>query len=169
MSIANNDCENHIPEESTWGHPTIHIKYHGEEADIDEQIAPLILEMWKAGIETCNSCQNEPNGWIWIQFASSWGMETFLTAIADYSPNVGSLYDRMLHGYDRISGPRVGQWRYETIIVDIATDEYGRPIKDVQGICDEPPAFMVLLSVNFPKTDLPEVIKRMKRFNRQQT
>lgn len=35
--------------------------------EIDEQIAPLIREMWIAGIETSMSCQD---GWgkVWLQF-----------------------------------------------------------------------------------------------------
>jgi hypothetical protein len=49
-------------------HPTRHIKHREHEADIDEDIADLVLAMWRAGIETVYSCQDR-DGEAWIQLS----------------------------------------------------------------------------------------------------
>jgi hypothetical protein len=49
------------------------------EIEIDIKIAPLIKEIWKAGISTVNSCENNvPENYFWIQFRSSSDLEKFL-------------------------------------------------------------------------------------------
>lgn len=48
-------------------HKQVGVKYKEIEEDIDALIVPLILEIWKAGIETLMSCQNSMNK-IWIDF-----------------------------------------------------------------------------------------------------
>jgi hypothetical protein len=123
--------------------------------------------MWKAGIETYLSCQDSPPGWVWIQFASSHELEKFLSIIGDYEAALGSLHDRMCHGYDRLAGPRVGQWRYVVVADDLAVDEVDTEAGGIQEICVGPPDFMLLIAVHFPQGDLPLVLKRMKRFNRK--
>ena len=46
-------------------HKTVQVKYKDMIAEIDEEIAPLILEIWKADINTDNSCQANPDeDWI---------------------------------------------------------------------------------------------------------
>jgi hypothetical protein len=45
-----------------------HIRHGEMEADIDTMLAPLIRRLWKNGIRTCSSCQeNEPEV-VWVQF-----------------------------------------------------------------------------------------------------
>jgi len=58
-------------------HKTKQIKYGQIEADIDEKIAPLILEIWKSGIATDESCQDY-DGDIFIGFASTSDFLRFL-------------------------------------------------------------------------------------------
>src|SRR6266540_6661346 len=54
-------------------HKQAHIQ-HGEiEADVDERIAPLIVELWRAGVTTRMSCQefgeyDGPPSGVWIVF-----------------------------------------------------------------------------------------------------
>ena len=44
-----------------YGHKTVPVMdSDGKEVQIDEAIAPLLSEMWKAGMSTCNSCENVP-------------------------------------------------------------------------------------------------------------
>lgn len=57
-------------------HTTTHIQYKDMEADVDEKVAPLVLALWKRGIETLFSCQDygesmdlpDKKGWGYIQF-----------------------------------------------------------------------------------------------------
>ena len=107
---------------SSAKHHEVHVTFGDQHADIDKAIAPLVKEMWRAGIVTSQSCQDSPSGWIWLEFVSSFALEKFLNIVGDYDSAVGSLHDRMLHGYDRLGGPRVGQWRFEAIVHDLGVN-----------------------------------------------
>ncbi len=103
------------------------ISYHGRKVKIDEDIAPLISNMWKLGINTISSCQahcsfkcnhkykvhpKDADGhqlWelipkkycrdnIWIAFQSNYDLELFYNAVAEYSKEDGSMYEFMCHG-----------------------------------------------------------------------
>ena len=168
MNTLNASQSKPVSKARSTKHQTVRISHEDQEADVDKQIAPLIKQMWKAGIETYQSCQDNPPGWVWIQFASSHELERFLSIIGDYEAALGSLHDRMRHGYDRIAGPRVGQWHYVVVADDLAVDEVDTEAGDTQEICVGPPDFMLLIGVHFPHADLPQVFRRMKRFNRNQ-
>jgi hypothetical protein len=149
-------------------HREVHLAAGGQQAKIDEEIAPLVKEIWLADIVTSQSCQDNPPGWIWLEFPSSFDLEEFLDIVGDYEGTVGSLHDRMLHGYDRLGGPRVGQWRYEAIVHDVAV----YIVEDGAGEHEEyggSPIFTVLVSLYFPHADLPQVLARLKRFNSRHT
>jgi len=81
-----------MPEHKTkrvvWGH---------QEADIDCGIAKLVLELWKADIDTCNSCENNvPKGWVWIEFATTCDAAHFMSIVARvYDEDEDSLYQRI--------------------------------------------------------------------------
>ena len=40
-------------------HPTRLIRHGPFEAEVDEDLAPLVLGLWRAGIETASACQDE--------------------------------------------------------------------------------------------------------------
>lgn len=41
-------------------HPQISLTYEGKPVDIDEEMAPLLIELWKRGYTTEYSCQGDP-------------------------------------------------------------------------------------------------------------
>jgi hypothetical protein len=43
-------------------HPTVHLVAGGFEADVDEDLAPILRLTWEAGIETMSGCQNAAEG-----------------------------------------------------------------------------------------------------------
>ena len=49
--------------------------------EVDERIAPLLEAIWDCGIITCNSCQENKPGIIWIEFLAAEDAEAFLTRI----------------------------------------------------------------------------------------
>jgi len=156
-----------VAEVDTGRHRTVRVTYGDRSAEIDEQIAPLIKQMWKAGINTCQSCEDSPAGWVRIQFPSSFELEEFLNAIGDYDDKIGSLHDRLCRGYDRIAWPRVAQWRYEVIVADLAIDEIETESGEYQEVYTPPPAFAMWIDLYFPFNDLGDVLKRIKRHNRK--
>jgi hypothetical protein len=36
-------------------HPQVLVRWRGLEADVDEELAPLIRALWRVGIHTCNA------------------------------------------------------------------------------------------------------------------
>lgn len=46
-------------EDHTEIHPQVFIQYGNQSANVDQKLAPLLLEMWKHGIQTLYSCQDE--------------------------------------------------------------------------------------------------------------
>lgn len=66
-------------------HPQRHIQYHTQEADVDVGLAPIVLELWKAGISTLLSCQEVTDGVAWLKFASVKDATRFLTIVCDAS------------------------------------------------------------------------------------
>ena len=149
-------------------HRTVHLTIGDDDAEIDVKIASLVKEMWQAGITTTQSCQDSPPGWIWLEFASSGDLAKFLNIVGEYQNRLGSFHDRMLHGYDRLSRPRVGQWGYQAIVHDMAVDI----VEDGVGEREEyagSPDFVVLLSLQFPQRDLRRVLTRLRRFNTERT
>ena len=101
------DCEEHDPERSVWTgdwpegdevsalladecadedykgqHAAVAVDHNGITKMIDEGIAPLIEEIWKAGIWTANSCEENRPGWMWIEFLRTMDAVKFLNIIA---------------------------------------------------------------------------------------
>ncbi len=62
----------------------------------------------------------------------------------------------------------MGQWRYVVVAHDLAVDEVDTEAGGVQEICVGPADFMILIGVHLPHADFPQVLTRMKRFNRKQ-
>jgi hypothetical protein len=78
--------------------------------EVDEEIAPLLQAIWDSGINTCNSCQENKPGIIWIEFLTAVDAEAFLTCIMSCLDPVDSPEaDNWL--YSRIMGAN-GGWQY---------------------------------------------------------
>jgi hypothetical protein len=72
----------------------IKVNFNCRKVRIDEGIAPLIAELWKAGIKTTMSCEENRPGVMWILFPHTWFAELFLTAVA---PSNVLKWDYKLH------------------------------------------------------------------------
>jgi hypothetical protein len=139
------------------GHPQVHIKVDVMEADVDEELAPLITEMWKAGIETVMSCQQHdtpefaksgmPTSWVWLYMYAPYA-ETFCSTVAgEYEDDKESMYQRVVAEKDSKRN-----WWYD-----------GHPTN--MGEKGGPAEIMFDVSVRFPREDLPEVLRRMQAHN----
>jgi len=68
-------------------HPTIEVynPFMRQVIPIDEKIAPLLKSIWKLGIETENSCQDDDNRKeIWICFSSMHDLKRFFSHLVKY-------------------------------------------------------------------------------------
>ncbi|VGO17671.1 hypothetical protein PDESU_06273 [Pontiella desulfatans] len=134
---------------------------HGEwSANIDEHIAELILEMWKADIYTLLSCENNNNGKdngdvVWIMMPQ-YEVSDFLNCLL-----AGRERDEF---YFRVMGyPEFGdQWRFSVLADDLS--EFYDEKEDVVDF-NGPPDIHLSMSVRFPIWDYAEVLSRMKAYN----
>lgn len=148
-------------------HKTVPIEYAGFSADIDEGIAPLILELWKADIMTFNSCQENRPGIIWIEFAHPVAVEDFLNIVTSYDEEPCSLYRRIRgEGWlEDLPEDEVGNWEYDVLGPhDIAVDETltdNEIFESSSGPCE----FAFTMSVRFPVGDYQRLLERLTAFN----
>ena len=77
-------------------HKQVRVKYRGKFIKVDEGIAPLLKAIWKLGIETTLSCQENRDGIAWIEFATAEDAKAFIDIVShrhDSDPH--SLYNRI--------------------------------------------------------------------------
>jgi hypothetical protein len=154
------------------GHEQIRVCWGEWEADVDAEIAALVEEIWRAGLWTWNSCQANPEGRVWIEFARADRAQRFLEIVAqEYDPDLWSLYQRirchwMPGDTDIEAFERDQQWHYEIYEPrdnNVVFDPEQNSDLELLG----PPSFTFSLSVRFPRSDLAEVYRRVRAFNRQ--
>lgn len=145
-------------------HKTVLVKWDGYEAKIDGGIAPLIKEIWKAGIFTFNCCEENRPGIIWIEFASAPDAEAFMNIVARYEDDLDSLYNRIRQEWSRADGLIPGAWEYHVLPTDYSVNQ--RFDDDtIEESCIGPSNFIFSMSVRFPKGDYPILLQRMREYN----
>lgn len=153
-------------------HPTVELEYQGETVEIDEDLAPLISEIWKAGIDTTDACQDVGEavsqlvehlphtkalserslGRASIGFASEVDLCKFYDALANSGPR-DAFYVRMMHW----AAPDA--WEVKSQVVDDYDDEETKtPQRSLFYISEK-------VTAEFPRTDIPEILRRMRSFN----
>jgi hypothetical protein len=145
-------------------HEAVRVVWGDQSADIDEAIAPLILEIWKAGIRTANSCEdNVPRGFVWIQFPTTQDAERFLNIIGEYEDEepAPSRYRRVL-----AEAEWPGEWRYAVGLEDWAVDcEVDEENWIVEKRTRDRPMFCFWVSIRFPRSDIRWVTQRITDHN----
>lgn len=140
-------------------HNTVRVVYGDQQADIDEAITSLIFEMWRAGIRTFQSCQDNPPGWVWLQFDDTAELQKFLGIVGDDDQPGDLLNHRMRSGYGLKGG--FEQWDFRLVVNDWGLDEIVAENGEIDEIRIGPPDFGVLTCVHFPKRDLSTVVARL--------
>ena len=131
-----------------------------EMIEVDEGVAPLLKAVWDFGIRTCNSCQENKPGIIWIEFPTSEDVEAFLThVISGIDLANSSEADNWL--YSRIIGEN-GGWQYNAHPHDFR--EY---INEVRGTVElktsEPCGITISISIRFPVGDYERLLDIVRR------
>jgi hypothetical protein len=133
--------------------------------EIDVGIAPLIRELWIAGIETHMSCEEDGYGKVWIDFPHVSNLVRFLNIVAQYEAGADGLYNRM---NDHLPSTQTElTWDYElhpsdsSLIYPAADKERGENFQH-----EGQPDFYFTFTVRFPPGDLAIVTSRMQAYNR---
>jgi len=161
-------------------HPAMTVSHGDLAAEVDIELAPLILETWRAGIATIHSCQDmgenvadlaarlphlddfvrRESGRANIGFAGSGSLEAFLDALANAGPR-DAFYERMVHW----AAP--GAWQLVVAVRDQGLradeEEIGGPAPDGTPLSR---LEAVSFQVRFPRADVDEMTERMRRRNR---
>jgi hypothetical protein len=117
---------------------------------VDEGLAPLLEAIWGLGIMTCNSCQENKSGIMWIEFLTARDLEAFLThVVSGIDPLERSKADLQL--YSRILGED-GGWQY-----NVHPHDFREYIDDENGMIEldasEPCGIALSISIRFPIGD----------------
>jgi len=180
LEIVNTDVQSSKPE----NHKTTTLIHLNEPIEIDEMIAPLISEIWKAKIITLNSCENNiPKGYIWIQFDTGNDCTKFLNIIfKNLDINASETKDIYTRAMNYQDYKLEGRWIY-----DVNIDSIDNSDLDDSNLLDNsnslgnsdsktdsslnlskvnPVLFVETnISVRFPQIDLDFIYKRFLEHN----
>jgi hypothetical protein len=172
-------------------HPATVVAHGGLAAEIDLELAPLILEIWRAGIETIHSCQDvgenvaplaarlphladivrRETGRASIGFPDAQAMLAFLDALANAGPRDG-FYERMAHWASPAAWQLVLGIRDSGLERD---DEQASDAEERRDSGDTAPDGTpwtrfagASFQVRFPRSDVDEMTERMRRHNRDE-
>ena len=118
--------------------------------EVDERIAPLLEAIWDCGIITCNSCQENKPGIIWIEFLAAEDAEALLA--------------RIVSGLDPINYPEANNWLYSRIMGSNGGWQYAGHPHDAREYIDQESGTVELnpsqacgltlsISIRFPVSD----------------
>lgn len=163
-------------------HPATVVSLGGRSAEVDLALAVLVLELWRAGIDTIHSCQDvgeniaglavrlphleraarRERGRASIGFAGLAGLMSFHDALANGGARDG-FYERMLHW----ASPDA--WQCVIGIRDLGLDdpdgaEGPAPPDGTPRSRLEAASFQV----RFPGSDIDEATERLRRHNRHE-
>lgn len=140
------------------------MEHDGVAADVDIAIAPLIRELWRAGLWTQLSCEDNDGrggggGYVWVQFVHASALEQFLRILFPVRDDeIESLYNRAIGGIEPDDWQAFNDeraWRYRAHPTD--RNEAGHTTKAAD--------IWLTADVWFPRTDLDDVIELMLRHN----
>ena len=164
-AVVLGDAEQHADAK----HSTVRVRLGTEDVDVDELMAGLVAEAFRAGIDTNGSCQDAGSsivdllvdlphldryadsrrGRAYLQFPNRRSMVDFHEAVALGGPR-DELYERMMHW----AAPNA--WTRTLSLIDDGDepDAPARPRLDVS-----------CYHVEFPQADISRITDRVRRFN----
>jgi len=143
----------------TTRHPQARIEHGGKSADVDEEIAPLVLELWRANLWTIASCQ-DLGGRVSIEFEDGRTPRHFSTSSLT---GAAATSIRSTTGSSWKKNPTTGSTSGD--IASGNTELGDRLTTRKQG----PPDFEFWgVAVRFPRSDLDEALRRVRDFNAAQ-
>ena len=145
-----------VTDDCSREHSTVTVTVGDWSAEIDVDIAPLIREIWKAGIETMMSCQEALPGIAWIEFPEVKEILRFLNMVTLFEPGIDTLYNRI---NPTLTGAKSApDWEYQFNLLDNLADEEEQVVAGLT-------VFDATVGVFFPVTDMPVLIDRLRIFN----
>lgn len=152
-------------------HDTVTVRHpDGYEVPLDVEIAPLVAEMWRAGVRTQQSCQEGHSGYTWLVFDDLRDLAYFLSIVGVYEPDKDSVWNRMTEHDSSAPTPgpefEPGRWRYGLLpYVELTDDEWPFDEEPFVPTGFGRTGWNFVPSVEFPLSDLPALLWRLQVFN----
>lgn len=150
-------------------HQTVDLDLNGEPTPIDVEIAPLVLEINRAGLETADSCQQGWDGRAHIGFRWADDAAQFLAIVGgDVSSDTESLWSRITRedepaeDWERFRRERM--WSYTAGAYDLSAIFEGEG-DDERLLRRGDPAYGFGIGVGFPPSDIPDLVAALQRYN----
>jgi hypothetical protein len=160
-------------------HKQKRVRANGWSANVDKGLAPLIKELWKAGIYTTNSCEDNrpggiyqgpypdyevmtgserwPDGCVWIGMPADCALK-FMKIIVDFEGDQ-NFYLRLFEG-EWVGIHFTKMWEFKVSMFD-----WSYVIDDDGHSLDGPSELEFMISMRFPKEDLEKVYAKVKEHN----
>ena len=141
---------------SNRSHAPVLVEVGEQREEIDEMVAPLIREIWIAGLSTANSCQEEYRETAWIEFQFVDELEKFVNIVAEYDASGHSMYARI--GGNGCSHAAAKSWSYALSPLDMGNDgeDGARSVN-----------FGFTARAYIPHHDIPILVERLAAYNRR--
>ncbi len=145
-------------------HNAVLVRHGRTRALIDEKVAPLVLETWRAGIRTHCSCEDAGSlrddarlrGWVQLGFPSVEHARAWMRIVARHRRGQRTLYHRMTSALRERCRAR---WRWEVSAFDAAYCW-------ASDTSHAPTTLDFRVFVYFPRADLVAVTRRLRAHNR---
>ncbi len=133
--------------------------------EVDEGIAPLLSIIWDAGMITCNSCEENEPGIMWIEFFSMMDVEKFLLIQIDAlgnrihkHPDFNDWFCYRILGYE---GNDLRPWRFDAHpnIYPVTPNQ-----KSIYSRSSSNRRIELSVSVRFPREDYQIVLDLIKYY-----
>jgi hypothetical protein len=148
-------------------HKQVPIAWEGRYAEVDEDLAPLILSLWKVGIDTSNSCQENLHDFAWVEFPTMVDAMKFVDLVAVF-PDEGEVYtlsDHLFVGDASLWELSLGSFtgcggdRHRQYGVNV----HNRGVEEeVVRTCVGPSDFEFPVPIHFRREDLPLILERLQ-------
>jgi hypothetical protein len=137
-------------------HENVNVSHFGQIRRIDRKIAPLISEIWRLGLSTLNSCENNvPQDYMWIEFADEASLRQFVTIVLTNESEQSDLGKKVLgysYGYPNA-------WQI--------TISYGYDDDDETMSCPRVSTIEGYFHVRFPSSDYDTILEKFFQYSDQ--
>ena len=147
-------------------HPQVVVTVGARTALVDAGLAPLIEQLWRAGIDTRQSCEaHSATGKVWISFPTATDAELFLNAVVSTDQTGWARAETWSFGqYESAAQPLPGSTAYEQGDHP-AGWEFHAWVEDGALGTGDAAEFWIGIAVLFPRHDLDQVLERVRLWN----
>ena len=147
-------------------HPQVVVTLGARTALVDAGLAPLIEQLWRAGIDTRQCCEaHSATGKVWISFPTATDAELFLNAVVSTDQTGWARAQTWSFGqYEAAAQPLQG----DELSDHPAGWEFHAWVEDGALGTGDAAEFWIGVAVLFPRHDLDHVLERVRLWNEQE-